>query len=211
MTGTISDERAALWRALRAALQASGSRRFDAVTEWTGYLPFATSSWLCAADGTRLPLREAWTTSDLDALVEAGCLARIASWRHGAEETDVTVRYEAIDDAVEAPSRILGTVTRPTGASGQPFAFDPRTATLSLGHARPDRPYREPTAAQLAALARALRTELGVGLDRVRVGEYHCYDCDRWFAVMREPDLWSFGMCASCSMDRASELADRDR
>lgn len=48
---------------------------------------------------------------------------------------------------------------------------------------------------------------LGPGVQQVRVGHYHCYDCGRWIEL--DGSQWSLGMCFNCSFDRSSEIADR--
>ena len=107
--------------------------------------------------------------------------------------------------ALPAARLIPGTAA--TDAGEVPFVFDPATGRLTAGYHWPDRKPSTATRPQLASLAQAVRRELKVDLDRVRVGELRCRHCHGWFDLLQQPDAWSYGMCLSCSMDLSHDLA----
>ena len=102
--------------------------------------------------------------------------------------------------------RVVGSVITPSGT--KPFTLDLETGDIELGS------FVKPEAAQAAFSdfeKSGVRTyvveHLDIEVNEVRVGEYLCYQCQRWIDVTRR-GRWSISMCMSCSLDRASDLWD---
>jgi len=109
---------------------------------------------------------------------------------------------------------VLGTVV----LAGVPtaFVFDPVTDGLQLNEYRHNPVQNVPPPNELvpllASILAAVRAAAGEGDPAarddfdIRVGWYWCSECRSWLRL--DGTGWSYGVCMSCSMDRASEMAD---
>jgi hypothetical protein len=107
----------------------------------------------------------------------------------------------------EGAEKIVGTARRRGG--DRIFSWDTRARRLDFGGCwTPKKGAPTSTEKQRAQLVAAVENELGDDLVELRLDELLCHHCGAWVHAIREPAAWSYGMCASCSMDRASEMAD---
>ena len=105
----------------------------------------------------------------------------------------------------ESPQdRVLGTIVGPGGY--RPFIYHIDEGRLEL-----DFVYNPTQGVPEDGRRRELERRIGEAFDgevtEVRIGQYHCYDCDGWFVL--DGSSWSLGMCFNCSFDRSSDIADR--
>ena len=105
----------------------------------------------------------------------------------------------------EPQGQILGTLITTEGYK-KPFIYWPDEQRLELDHV-----YNPTQAAppddERRALEAGIRAAYEGEVSVVRIGRYHCYDCDGWFDL--DGSSWSLGMCFNCSFDRSSDIADR--
>lgn len=101
--------------------------------------------------------------------------------------------------------RVVGSIIREGGP--QPFVLDVKTGKLEVGkHARPDEAQGKLSIIHQQRFAQLVHERANVSYAQVRVGQYFCTRCGRWTEAT--PQQWSISVCMSCSLDRASDLAD---
>ncbi|MBS1796038.1 MAG: hypothetical protein JSS81_19460 [Acidobacteria bacterium] len=87
----------------------------------------------------------------------------------------------------------------------RPFIFNPQTGELRLDENSHER--NAPLdSAEADELRGRIRGQLAAAPDEIRIGEYYCTVCRKWFEAAGE--LWSYGICLSCSLDRATEISE---
>jgi len=116
--------------------------------------------------------------------------------------------------AKSLPGRVYGTMWRGPDAetlvAGARFSFDTVSGALEIdppmdGLPRRDVPLDRDETAFLDAWIRDVAPQ---GVARIDLGRFTCRQCGD--VVPADKEHWSCGICLSCSMDNASEMAERE-
>jgi hypothetical protein len=116
--------------------------------------------------------------------------------------------------AKSLPGRVYGTMWRGPDAetlvAGARFSFDTVSGALEIdppmdGLPRRDVPLDRDETAFLDAWIRDVAPP---GVARIDLGRFTCRQCGD--VVPADREHWSCGICLSCSMDNASEMAERE-
>ncbi|AWM38909.1 hypothetical protein GobsT_28620 [Gemmata obscuriglobus] len=88
---------------LRHLTGTAGTPRVVYRTEYLGYLPFGQyhGVTIASADRSRA-LPDGWAWSDLEALADAGVLARVSVWTNPQDECEQEAQYDVIPPPAEA-------------------------------------------------------------------------------------------------------------
>ncbi|QDU19861.1 hypothetical protein [Urbifossiella limnaea] len=87
---------------LRLAAGDSGDRRVVYRTEYLGYLPFGQYHWVLVGDeDVSSACPEGWEWSDLEALADAGVLARVSLWVNPQDDSDRESQYDVAASPAE--------------------------------------------------------------------------------------------------------------
>lgn len=102
-------------------------------------------------------------------------------------------------------AHVVGSITTDEGP--KPFSLDLQTGRFMVGeYVQPDEAQQALSITQQQRLAQLIHEHAGVSFAQVRIGQFYCTHCDLWVEATREQ--WSHSLCMSCSLDRASELAE---
>lgn len=97
-------------------------------------------------------------------------------------------------------SKIIGTVV--TSKGSRIFAFDIAAKKVRFGGCWAKDGHPDAPEAAKAAATRAVGEATDDEIRAIRIGTLHCHACDTWIDAATQPQAWSYGMCASCSLDR---------
>ena len=91
----------------RRLLQAGGGRVVYR-TEYLGYLPFGQYQWISVAGkDVSLACPDGWSWSDLEALADAGVLARVSRWINPDDDCERESQYDVVAGDAEPGADVI--------------------------------------------------------------------------------------------------------
>ncbi len=93
-----------------------------------------------------------------------------------------------------------------TKDGAEPFFFDALAGAVRLGEHVILQGRIKPEGYEKVLVRKLVGALSGLDALEVRIGEFHCHVCDGWADATRSD--WSGSICMSCSLDRASDMAD---